>query len=74
MPIFEFTCRKCGRQFEEILSLAELESEIQRCPACGAANVERNFSVFATGGGGSASGGSAGGGGGGSCGGGGAFT
>ena len=58
MPIFEFTCRKCGKQFEEILSLAELESETQRCPACGADKVERNFSLFATGGPSAASGGS----------------
>lgn len=64
MPLFEFTCSKCGKVFEELLSLAELAAGDLECPACGAAEVTRGLSTFATSGG-------DGGGGGGSCGGGG---
>ena len=49
MPIFEFTCRKCSHDFEELISLAELETGELQCPACGSKKVERGFSAFATG-------------------------
>lgn len=61
MPLFEFNCRRCGKTFEEILSLAELAVEPPACPACGEAGAERAFSLFATGGGGAPSGGGGGG-------------
>ncbi len=48
MPIFEFDCRKCGKVFEELLSLAELEAGAVACPECGAAQVERRLSSFAS--------------------------
>lgn len=62
MPLFEFTCTRCGKVFEELLSLAELDAGDLECPACGAAEVNRGLSTFATsgdggGGGGCASGG-----------------
>ncbi len=72
MPIYEFTCQKCGHGFEEILSLAELAKGELKCPSCGCRDVQRGFSTFATGS--SASGGSVGGFAGGGCGGGGGFT
>ena len=66
MPLFEFQCRKCGHQFEELLTLAEVEAGEVKCPACRSKQVEREFSAFATG---SSGGGPGGGGfGGGSCG------
>lgn len=49
MPIFEFTCKKCGHNFEELLSAAELASGELKCPACRSKRVERGFSAFATG-------------------------
>ena len=61
MPLYEFTCRKCGHAFEELLTLAEADGGDVKCPACGSKRVEKGFSAFATGGGGS--GGFAGGGG-----------
>lgn len=69
MPLFEFTCAKCGRIFEELLSLAELEAGDVSCPACGSPEVTRDLSSFAFGGG-SAGGGGGGGGCGAGCGGG----
>jgi len=56
MPLFEFRCRACGRTFEEILTLAELEAEPPACPACGAPDARREFSTFATGSGGGSTG------------------
>ncbi len=63
MPLYEFQCRKCGHQFEELLTTAEIEAGKVKCPACSSKRVEREFSAFATGSGG-LDGGLAGGGGG----------
>ena len=63
----------CGRQFEEIMTFAQMEGGDAACPDCGSKRVERSLSAFATGGSNAATGpacGAAGGG----CGGGGAFT
>lgn len=51
MPLFEFTCKRCGKVFEELLSLAELEAGDLECPGCGSAEVTRDLSTFATSGG-----------------------
>lgn len=48
MPMFEFSCKKCGHQFEDLVTLAELEAGEVDCPACGSKDVERGFSTFAT--------------------------
>ncbi len=48
MPLFEFQCRKCGHQFEELLTASEVESGLVKCPACRSKRVEREFSAFAT--------------------------
>lgn len=62
MPLFEFTCKKCGHSFEELVTLSELNDGKLKCPACHSKRIERGFSAFATGGG--TGGGLAGGGGG----------
>ncbi len=61
MPLFEFTCTKCAKVFEELLTLADLESAVVACPECASTEVDRGLSSFATGGGGSAGGGCGGG-------------
>lgn len=60
MPLYEFECRKCDHRFEELLTSAEAKDGKVKCPACGSARIEREFSAFAThseGSGGSISGG-----------------
>lgn len=49
MPIYEFKCRECGKQFEEIV-LDESEEVV--CPHCSGKNAERLLSAckFKTGG------------------------
>ena len=68
MPMFEFTCKECSRQFEDLVTLAEMEAGEVVCPACGSRRIERGFSTFATSGGDSAGGFSGGGCGSGGCG------
>jgi putative FmdB family regulatory protein len=46
MPIYEFSCRRCGTRFEDLVS-AENASELV-CPHCGSEQLERLFSSFAT--------------------------
>jgi putative FmdB family regulatory protein len=46
MPLYEFRCEKCGREFEELIRSAEQEAAL-RCPACDAARLVRKPSVFA---------------------------
>jgi len=60
MPLYEFTCRKCGHGFEELMSIGDADGGKVVCPACKSRRVEKGFSSFATGGsGGSGAGGGA---------------
>ncbi|NIP44012.1 MAG: zinc ribbon domain-containing protein [candidate division Zixibacteria bacterium] len=43
MPIYEYVCRECGDEFEELLRA--LDDEVS-CPRCESADCERKFSVF----------------------------
>ncbi len=42
MPIYEYTCKKCGNEFEVIV----FGDDKPRCPACGAKNPKKNMSSF----------------------------
>lgn len=46
MPIFEYTCSKCGHVFEKLVMTRNQEPP--ECPKCGWKRVERMFSAFAT--------------------------
>ena len=43
MPIYEYVCMSCESHFEELVR----HDETPKCPDCGAAKVQRQFSVFA---------------------------
>jgi len=43
MPIYEYVCMECEGHFEELVR----GDEQPACPDCSAANVKRQFSVFA---------------------------
>lgn len=43
MPIYEYACKKCGREFEELIR----GDEKPVCPNCGDADVQRQMSVLA---------------------------
>ena len=44
MPIYEYTCPKCGFAFEELIRSAAGRDKV-KCPKC-AAKAKRQFSVF----------------------------
>ncbi len=45
MPIYEYRCRGCGRDFEKYLPTAATPVT---CPECESGNVMRKLSVFDT--------------------------
>jgi len=51
MPIFEYVCKDCGKEFEAIVRGAEAP----HCPKCNGAKLEKKLSVFAMASGGSSS-------------------
>lgn len=46
MPLYEYSCRDCGHEFEVLQRMGERGDEL-RCPACGAVGAERRLSTFA---------------------------
>jgi putative FmdB family regulatory protein len=45
MPIFEFKCQDCGKQFEELIYRSD---EPVACPICGSGKAEKMVSTFAS--------------------------
>ncbi len=48
MPHYEFKCLKCGRMFNEILTIREYETATRkgfRCPKCQSKKVEQTVNV-----------------------------
>ena len=43
MPIYEYQCRGCGKEFEQVV----LPKATPRCPACAGEDLERLLSHFA---------------------------
>lgn len=46
MPLFEYSCNKCGIKFDEWVRSSDQEVE---CPVCKSKKAEKLFSSFATG-------------------------
>jgi putative FmdB family regulatory protein len=44
MPLFEFKCRRCGRQFESLVT----GTRRAECPACGSEELDKQYSSFGT--------------------------
>ncbi|MBQ7590568.1 MAG: zinc ribbon domain-containing protein [Verrucomicrobia bacterium] len=45
MPIYEFTCGKCGAETEILVPRQNYEV---RCPQCGSKKMEKKLSVFSS--------------------------
>lgn len=45
MPIYEFECKECGENFEELVSPSQDDI---KCPKCGSDKVEKLFSPFSS--------------------------
>ena len=46
MPVYEYVCKRCDHDFEELV----LGAETPLCPKCASGELEKKFSVFAAGG------------------------
>jgi putative FmdB family regulatory protein len=49
VPIYEYTCEKCSKRFEQLVRSMNSEQSF-RCPACGSEKTSRSLSLFAVGG------------------------
>jgi putative FmdB family regulatory protein len=47
VPLYEFECRACGIEFEELV-LNATEAENVKCPSCESKEVEKKISSFAS--------------------------
>ncbi len=47
MPIYEYACQECGREFELLVS-SERSADNQTCPHCASDQLTRKFSIFAS--------------------------
>jgi putative FmdB family regulatory protein len=47
MPIYEFICKDCSKNFEELVMSASRIGEVI-CPACGSGQVKKKMSTFAS--------------------------
>ncbi len=48
MPIYEFKCKKCGEEFEQILFASDREEAVA-CPVCKSKQTRKLMSAFAGG-------------------------
>ena len=46
MPLYEYTCRKCGETFSEVLTIKEHETKKVRCPKCQSEEVQKIIEPF----------------------------
>lgn len=47
MPIYEFACTQCHREFELLVRSQDWKGT--RCPKCGSSRITKRLSVFASG-------------------------
>jgi len=49
MPVYEYTCKDCGKEFTVFLTIKEFEVNPRiKCPHCGSDHVEKKLSAFMT--------------------------
>lgn len=46
MPVYEFLCRKCDKEFTVVLSVEEHERHDVTCPHCKGKEVEQAVTAF----------------------------
>lgn len=47
MPVYVFICQDCGKEFEIILRMSELDKGGVKCPKCGSEKVKQKLAAFA---------------------------
>ncbi len=46
MPLYEYICRKCHRQFAEVMSIKEHDDRQVRCPKCASTDLQKVIEPF----------------------------
>jgi putative FmdB family regulatory protein len=46
MPVYDYLCNDCHKEFETVLTLDEHDHEQIKCPKCGSKNVEQEVAAF----------------------------
>jgi len=46
MPVYEYLCKDCHKQFELVLTFTEHDQETVSCPKCGSKNIEQEPASF----------------------------
>jgi len=46
MPVYDYLCNDCGKEFEKVISLNEHDHDRMTCPHCGSENVEQKAKTF----------------------------
>jgi putative FmdB family regulatory protein len=46
MPVYDYLCNNCQKEFEKVLSLNQHDHDEIRCPHCGSKNVEQEARAF----------------------------
>ncbi|MBI5281488.1 MAG: zinc ribbon domain-containing protein [Candidatus Solibacter usitatus] len=50
MPMYEYRCTECGKQYEQLRRMTEADTGLM-CPQCGSPEVQRQISACSIGGG-----------------------
>lgn len=46
MPVYDYLCNDCHKEFETVLTLDEHDHDKVKCPHCGSKNVEQEMAAF----------------------------
>jgi putative FmdB family regulatory protein len=46
MPIYEYECKKCGKDFEALVAMSAKDNPA--CPTCRSVNVKKKMSITAS--------------------------
>jgi putative FmdB family regulatory protein len=46
MPVYDYLCNDCHKEFEQVLTLTEHDADKITCPHCGSKNVEQEAAAF----------------------------
>lgn len=45
MPIYEYTCEQCGKDFDYLAKSMAASADLVPCPSCGSGKTKRRLSV-----------------------------
>jgi putative FmdB family regulatory protein len=46
MPVYDYLCHHCHKEFEKVLTLNEHDTKNVTCPHCGSSDVEQEANAF----------------------------